>query len=87
MRNIFEDFETPEDAVIKHQKSQLLIRIVKAHRASGQSQAALAKLLKLSPPRVSDMLKGHMEKFSTEMLQRICMRMGLPHLALQEDRK
>lgn len=75
-RNVFEDLGfSPEEAVTLKLKTDLHTKIVK--RASLYSQAQLQQLLNESQPRVSDLLRGKMSKFSLEMLVIYAEKLGL----------
>jgi len=80
MTDVFDLLDNPEDAEIFRQKSALYLRIVVAHRGSGETQVALSARLRVAPTRVSTLLRGHLDLFSLEMLQRFCIRMGLSHI-------
>lgn len=80
MTDVFDLLDTPEDAAILRQKSALYRRIVVAHRDSGETQVALSVRLRVPPSRVCTLLRGYLDLFSLEMLQRFCIRMGLAHL-------
>lgn len=75
-RNVFEDLGfPPEEAVALKLKTDLHTKIVKC--AGRYSQQELQKLLGTSQPRISDLLRGKMSKFSLEMLVIYAERLGL----------
>ena len=75
-RNLFEDIGfSPDKAAALKMKADLHTKIVKA--ASGYSQRQLEKILQTSQPRVSDLLRGKMSKFSLDMLVSYAERLGL----------
>lgn len=75
-RNAFEDIGfSPEKAAALKLKADLHTRIVKA--ASRHSQRELGNILQTSQPRVSDLLRGKMSKFSLDMLVEYAERLGL----------
>lgn len=49
-------------------RSELMILLEKEISARNLTQVAAAELLKVSQPRISDLLKGKIEKFSIDML-------------------
>lgn len=66
-QNVFDDLGfSPEDAVALEMKSKLHSQIV--HYAKRYSQNQLAKMLGEPQPRVSDLLRGKISKFSLETL-------------------
>jgi predicted XRE-type DNA-binding protein len=73
---LFEDLGfSPKKAVALRLKADLHTRIVKA--ASRYSQGELEKILQTSQPRVSDLLRGKMSKFSLDMLVFYAEQLGL----------
>jgi len=75
-RNLFEDIGfSPEKAAAWKLKADLHTKIVKV--ASRYSQRELQTILQASQPRVSDLLRGKMSKFSLEMLVSYAERLGL----------
>ena len=75
-RNVFEDLGfSPEKAAASKLKADLHTKIVKA--ASRHSQRELQNILQASQPRISDLLRGKMSKFSLEMFVFYAERLGL----------
>jgi len=75
-RNLFEDIGfSPEKAAALKLKADLHTKIVKV--ASRYSQLELQDILQASQPRISDLLRGKMCKFSLEMLVSYAERLGL----------
>jgi predicted XRE-type DNA-binding protein len=75
-RNLFEELGfSPEKAAALKLKADLHSKIVKV--ASRYSQRELQNILQASQPRVSDLLRGKMSKFSLEMLVFYTERLGL----------
>jgi predicted XRE-type DNA-binding protein len=58
-------------------RSELMIRIIQFHRKSGMTQAAAAKALGLTQPRLNALLKGKIGQFSLDALVNIARRAGL----------
>jgi predicted XRE-type DNA-binding protein len=75
-RNVFEEigFSAEKAAALKL-KADLHTKVVKA--ASRYSQRELQNILQTSQPRISDLLRGKMSKFSLEMLVAYAERLGL----------
>ena len=76
--NVFRDLgfseEEAEHLVIR---ADLLIQIQKVVTARRLKQAPLAKLLQVSQPRVSDLMRGRLHLFSIEMLIDMLGRLGV----------
>ena len=66
-RNVFDDLGfSREEAAALTMKSELHSKIIR--HAKGYSQAELQEMLKEPQPRVSDLLRGKIAKFSLETL-------------------
>ena len=76
--NIFVDlgFEKAEAENLK-MRSDLMIRIVGFYQKSGMTQAAAAKALGITQPRLNALLKGKIGLFSLDALVNIANRAGL----------
>lgn len=76
--NIFVDlgFDKVEAENLKL-RSDLIIRIVQFYEKSGATQAAAAKTLGLTQPRLNALLKGKIGLFSLDALVNIASRAGL----------
>lgn len=61
------DIPRPETALLK---AELAMRISELIDESGLSQQEVAKLFSVSQPRVSRLVRGHLEGFSIERLLR-----------------
>ncbi|MGA8271852.1 MAG: XRE family transcriptional regulator [Candidatus Sulfotelmatobacter sp.] len=66
---------SPEEAAALKLKTDLHTKIVKC--AASCSQAQLQKLLNESQPRISDLMRGKMSKFSLETLVIYAEKLGL----------
>lgn len=76
--NVFTDLGFDKvDAENLKLRSDLMIRIVKFYRKSGMTQAAVAKALGLTQPRLNALLKGRIGLFSLDALVNIASRAGL----------
>jgi len=58
-------------------RADLLIQVQKAIRARGLKQAEAAKVLRVTQPRVSDLLRGRIDLFSTDTLIDMLARLGV----------
>ena len=75
-QKLFEDLGfSPQKAAALKLKTDLHTQIVKA--ASGHSQHELERILHTSQPRISDLLRGKMSKFSLDMLVGYAEQLGL----------
>jgi predicted XRE-type DNA-binding protein len=75
-KNVFENLGfSPEEAAALKLKADLHTKIVK--RAARYSQKQLQAILDEPQPRVSDLLRGKMSKFSLEMLVIYAEKLGL----------
>jgi predicted XRE-type DNA-binding protein len=75
-KNLFEDLGfSPEEAAALKLKADLHSKVVKS--AARYSQKQLQTILDEPQPRVSDLLRGKMSKFSLEMLVIYAEKLGL----------
>jgi predicted XRE-type DNA-binding protein len=76
--NVFLDlgFDKPEAENLKL-RSELMMRVEEFYRKSGMTQAAAAKALGLTQPRLNALLKGKIGQFSLDALVNIASRAGL----------
>jgi predicted XRE-type DNA-binding protein len=58
-------------------RADLLIQLQKAITARGLTQTKAAKLLRVTQPRVSDVLRGRIDLFSTDSLIDMLARLGV----------
>ena len=58
-------------------RSELMIKIEKLIKARGLTQAEAAKVMRVSQPRVSDLLRGRLDLFSTDALIDMLARLGV----------
>lgn len=76
-QNLFELFSNdPIEYNMKHLKTQLFMVLITLIRQNGWSQAVAAKELHVSAPRMSNLFKGYLEKFSIDTLLEMLMRLG-----------
>jgi len=76
--NVFRDlgFSTEESEHLLI-RSDLLIQLQKAIAARDLTQAKAATILRVTQPRVSDLLRGRLDLFSTDMLIDMLARLGV----------
>lgn len=76
--NVFRDLgfgkEEAEHLLIR---ADLMVHIEKVLKARGLKQAEAAKILRVTQPRVSDLLRGRIDLFSTDMLIDMLARLGI----------
>jgi predicted XRE-type DNA-binding protein len=76
--NVFHDLGfTAQEAEHLVIRADLLIQIQKVATTQRLKQAQLAKLLQVSQPRVSDLLRGRLHLFSIETLIDMLGRLGV----------
>ena len=76
--NVFRDLgfskEESEHLLVR---ADLLIQVQKAIASKGLKQSQAAKVLRVSQPRVSDLLRGRIDLFSTDALIDMLARLGV----------
>ena len=76
--NVFRDLgfdaEQSEHLLVR---ADLMIQIEKVLKERGLKQAQAAKLLRVTQPRVSDLLRGRIDLFSTDTLIDMLARLGI----------
>ena len=76
--NVFRDLGfSPEDAEHLKVRSDLMINLRKAISARRLNQAEAANLLGVTQPRVSDLMRGRIDLFSTDTLIDMLARLGI----------
>mgnify|MGYP004703616605 CR=1 FL=1 len=76
-QNLYEMFSSdPVEANKKFLKAKLAVSIVAMIRANGWNQKAASEHLNVSQPRVSNIVRGRLEKFSIDTLIEMFLRMG-----------
>ena len=76
--NVFRDLGFPaEEAEHLLIRADLLIELQKAIASRGLTQAKAAKILRVTQPRVSDLLRGRIDLFSTDSLIDMLARLGV----------
>ena len=76
--NVFRDLgfskEESEHLLVR---ADLLIQVQRAIASRGLKQAEAAKMLRVTQPRVSDLLRGRIDLFSTDALIDMLARLGV----------
>jgi predicted XRE-type DNA-binding protein len=76
--NVFRDLgfssEESEHLLVR---ADLLIQVQKAIASKGLKQSEAAKTLRVTQPRVSDLLRGRIDLFSTDTLIDMLARLGI----------
>jgi predicted XRE-type DNA-binding protein len=87
--NVFHDLGfSPDEAEYLRVRSELLLNVQKAVTARGLKQAEAAKLLGVTQPRVSDLMRGRIDLFSIDTLIDMLARLGVrTKLVLQSRRR
>lgn len=77
-QNIFTLFE--EDSVvaeIKNIKSKLFMVIIQEIRFKEMNQSKVSEAVGISQPRVSNLMKGYLHKFSIDMLISVALKLDI----------
>ena len=86
--NIFEAVtDNKEEANELQTRADLMIVIRDIVNDKGWKQEKTAKILNLTQPRVSDLLKGKIEKFSIDLLMTCLFRLGFRFKPSYENHK
>lgn len=76
--NVFADLGfAAEDAVNLQLRSDLMIQLRLRLDKLGVTQAQAARLLGVSQPRVSDLMRGRIDRFSIDMLIKLLGKIGV----------
>jgi len=76
--NVFRDLGFPaQEAEHLLIRADLLIQLQKTIASRGLTQARAAKILRVTQPRVSDLLRGRIDLFSTDSLIDMLARLGM----------
>ncbi|HXA19531.1 MAG TPA: helix-turn-helix transcriptional regulator [Thermoanaerobaculia bacterium] len=87
--NVFRDIGfSREEAVHLSVRADLLIQLQKVIASRGLKQAEIAKILHVTQPRVSDLLRGRIDLFSTDALLDMLASLGaMVRLVVKGPRK
>lgn len=76
-QNVFALFEEdPVVAELKNIKSKLLMLIIQQVRTQDLSQSQVSEIAGITQPRVSNLMKGYLHKFSVDMLLTVAIKLG-----------
>ena len=76
--NVFRDIGfSPEEAQNLHLRSELMTRVVQFVKRSGVTQTEAARALGITQPRLNDLLRGKIDKFSLDALVNMLSRAGM----------
>lgn len=68
--------DTPADAVNLRMRSELMRRIARIISESGWTQAEAARRCSVSQPRINDLLRGRISRFSLDALVNMASTLG-----------
>lgn len=77
--------DTPEEAKDMRLRSDLLMALQDRVEAWGVTQTEAAKRLGVTQPRVNDLLKGHIHKFSIDALVKLAGRSHIRLAVITDD--
>ena len=69
--------DTPQQAASMRVRADLMLALQKWVKASNQTQAHVARLLGVTQPRISDLMRGRIDLFSTDTLLDMAATAGL----------
>jgi predicted XRE-type DNA-binding protein len=76
--NVFRDIGfSPEEAQNLHLRSELMTRVEQFVKRSGVTQTEAARALGITQPRLNDLLRGKIDKFSLDALVNMLGRAGM----------
>jgi predicted XRE-type DNA-binding protein len=76
--SVWDAIETsPAEAESMKLRSKLMMAIIAQIERRELSQAAAAKLMGVSQPRISDLVRGKVDLFSLDMLVNMCAASGI----------
>jgi predicted XRE-type DNA-binding protein len=68
--------DTPEEAANLTARSELMMQITRIVKKSGWTQAEAAKRCRVTQPRMNDLLRGRIDRFSLDALVNIATTLG-----------
>jgi predicted XRE-type DNA-binding protein len=68
--------DTPEEAANLTARSELMMQITQIVKKSGWTQAEAAKRCRITQPRMNDLLRGRISRFSLDALVNIATALG-----------
>ncbi len=66
--------EAPEGSAILRIRAELMLELGRLVRVSGLSELEMARILGVSKPRLQDLLRGEIERFSVDELVKMLSR-------------
>lgn len=76
--NVFLDVGfSPEEAQTLHLRSEFMTRVERFVKRSGVTQTAAARALGITQPRLNDLLRGKIDKFSLDALVNMLGHAGM----------
>jgi len=75
--------DTPEEAVNMRARAELMQEISAIIKASGWTQTEAAKRCGVTQPRMNDLVKGKVSRFSLDALVNIAAKFGHVHIKLK----
>lgn len=86
--NVWDAIEdTPQQAASMRARSELMMALQGWVKVSGKTQAGAAKLLSITQPRMSDLMRGKLSLFSLDGLIDMAGSAGLePHVTIRKPR-
>lgn len=76
-QNVFELFTTdPVQYNMQNLKTKLVLVLMNLIRQKGWTQAVAARELRVSQPRISNLFKGQLDKFSIDTMMEMLVRLG-----------
>lgn len=79
--------DTPQQAASMRARSELMMALQKWVKEEGITQAAAAGLFGVTQPRVSDLMRGRINLFSTDTLIDMAATAGLsPHVSIKSSK-
>ena len=80
--------DTPQQAASMRARSEPLMALQSWVKVSGKTQADAAGLFGITPPRMSDLMRGKISLFSLQALVDMASMAGLdPHVTIRKDLK
>lgn len=79
--------DTPQQAASMRARSELMMALQGWLKATGKTQAEAAKLVGITQPRMSDLMRGKISLFGLESLMDMATAAGLdPHVTIKQPK-
>ena len=87
--NVFADLGfSPEEAAHLRVRTDLMIQVAKLIKSKSLTQAQAARLFGVSQPRISDLMRGKIDRFSVDTLIEMLGRAGVRvHISVKPARR